>query len=50
MISEHHLDNISNDTGVDATADEGEVIPAQGGRCVSQEVYIDSGNNKKFCT
>jgi hypothetical protein len=46
MISEHHLDNISNDTGVDATADEGEVIPAQGGRCVSQEVYIDSGNNK----
>lgn len=46
MISDHLLDNISNDSGVDAAADVGELIPAQGG-CVSQEIYIDSGNDKK---
>jgi hypothetical protein len=48
MIADHDLldKNISNNCGVDAAADEGEVIPAQGG-CVSQEAYIDSGNNKK---
>ena len=49
MISDHAvLDNTGNNSGVDpAPSDEGDAIPAQGGMCLSQEVYVDSGNSKK---
>ena len=53
MTSDHVLDNISNDSVLDPAPDERErqeeAIPAQGGGgCVSQDVYVDSGNKKQI--
>jgi hypothetical protein len=46
MISDNELNTTGNDSCVDPAADEGEAIPARG-MCLSQEVYVDSGNSKK---
>ncbi len=46
MISDNELNTTGNESCVDPAADEGEAIPALG-MCLSQEVYVDSGNSKK---
>ncbi len=46
IISDHELNTTGSNSCVDPAADEGEAIPALG-MCLSQEVYVDSGNSNK---